>query len=98
MSLVAAVNSGSSGTNLSSSKAAQSNFKEVLQQIPQSTKLDPHAELVKLQGLFLSGKKFEPRELLYYQIRASQFGLGVELISKVAESVSAALRKFEQGQ
>lgn len=45
----------------------------------------------------IQGKAYSPRELLFYQIKASQFGLGVELISKVGESASATLRKLEQG-
>ncbi len=45
----------------------------------------------------VSGKAYSPRELLLYQIKASQFGLGVELVSKVGESASSTLRKLEQG-
>jgi hypothetical protein len=45
----------------------------------------------------VSGKSFSPRDLIIYQIKAGQFGLGVELVSKVAESASATIKKLEQG-
>lgn len=58
-------------------------------------KTDFHKELVKLQQDLASGKKIPPRDLLLYQIKAGQFHLRVELISKSAETVLAAVRKFQ---
>jgi len=42
-----------------------------------------------------SGHNFVPRELLLYQIKASQLHLQVELVSKAAESMLATVRKFQ---
>ena len=55
-----------------------------------------HEQLSSLQKSVLNGKLFSPQELLKFQIQAGQFGLRVELISRVAESASATIRKFQQ--
>ena len=52
-------------------------------------------ELGELQNKILSSKVISPQELLLYQVKASQFGLGVELVSKIAESFSVSVRKFQ---
>lgn len=52
-------------------------------------------ELTALQQRVLQSKTIEPRDLLIYQVKASQFGLGIELLSKLAEAVSSSIRKFQ---
>ena len=59
---------------------------------------DLYPQLVKLQADLMRGKSFNPRELLGYQIMAGQFNLRVEMLSKVAESASAAIKKFQTPQ
>lgn len=56
-----------------------------------------HSELVKFSQAIQSGKNLTTKELLYYQVRAGQFGMQVELVSKVGESVTSTVRKLEQG-
>ena len=46
----------------------------------------------------ISGKEISPRELLAFQIRAGQFGLRVELISKMAESGISTLKRLQNPQ
>ncbi|MDZ4786194.1 MAG: hypothetical protein SGJ02_08975 [bacterium] len=58
---------------------------------------DIHKDLIRLTNAMLSGKNLSPQELLFYQIRAGQFGLQVELLSKLGESLSATVKKLEQG-
>ncbi|MBN8548195.1 MAG: hypothetical protein J0M12_02645 [Deltaproteobacteria bacterium] len=55
-------------------------------------------DLLSLQSKISKSKSISARELIEYQVKASQFGLGIELVSKVAESVSASLRKFQTNQ
>lgn len=52
-------------------------------------------ELGALQSRILQSRSVSPRELILYQVKASHFGLGIELVSKVAESVSASIKKFQ---
>jgi hypothetical protein len=59
---------------------------------------DLYPQLVKLQADIMRGKNFSPRELLGYQIMAGQFNLRVEMLCKVAESASAAVKKFQTPQ
>lgn len=55
-------------------------------------------ELQQLQQKILKTQNPTARDLLLYQVRAAQFGMGVELVSKIAESVSATIRKFQSNQ
>ncbi len=74
------------------------NFAEVLKGVSQGGGQDNiHADLVKLSYAIHSGKNISARELLFYQIRAGQFGLQVEMASKLGESLSSTIRKLEQG-
>jgi type III secretion system YscI/HrpB-like protein len=43
-------------------------------------------------------KNIEPQQILRYQIQVSRYAMGVELVSKVAESMSATLRKLQGNQ
>ena len=49
-------------------------------------------DLRNLQNKILHSQLISPKDLILYQIKSSQFGLGIELVSKVAESVSASIR------
>ena len=96
--LVGALSTGkiSKVTPISLDKA--SNFHSVISM--GADKKDPgsiHEELVKLSHSIQSGKDISAKELLFYQIKAGQFGLQVELLSKVGESLSSTVRKLEQG-
>lgn len=48
-----------------------------------------------LDKLGSKGFKISPQELIVYQVRAGQFGLRVELLSKLAESAMSSIRKFQ---
>ena len=52
-------------------------------------------ELKNIQGQLANGHNFSPKELLLYQVKASQFGLRVELVSRVAESLVAVTKKLQ---
>lgn len=56
---------------------------------------DPFRAMNQLSQRVLKGEHIGSKELLLYQIRAGQFGMRVELTSKVAESVSASVRKLQ---
>ena len=56
---------------------------------------DLHRQMAQLQHKVEAGYNFAPRELLLYQIKASQLHLQVELVSKAAESLLATARKFQ---
>ena len=75
-------------------------FTEVLQGVRKSaeTKTDLHAEIRELQQLLLSGRKIPPEKLLVYQIKAGQYGMRVELVTKLAESMLATVRRFQNSQ
>ena len=45
-----------------------------------NAKGDAFPELIALQERVLSGKSMSPRELLYFQVRAGNFNLQIELI------------------
>ena len=82
------------------SHAPGKSFKEVLHSIDSkahSTKIpaDPFQAMNQLTERVLRGDKLNSRELLLYQVKAGQFGMHVELISKVAESGSASVRKLQ---
>jgi hypothetical protein len=76
-------------------------FRELFEKIAASpSSKDPfsnnlHKELGALQQKALGGGAFDARELLLYQIKAGQFNMRVELVSKVAESLLGTLRKLQ---
>ena len=43
------------------------------------------------------GKSPELRDLLRYQVAVYRYGMRIELLGKLAESLSASLRRLEQG-
>ena len=59
---------------------------------------DLHLELERMRERLLTARSFTPQELLAWQIRAGQFGLRVELISKVAEGIMGAARRLQNPQ
>ena len=74
-------------------------FKEVMQQVRDRSSIsDFHKDLQGLYQRLESGKAPAPHELLAYQMKASEFHLWIELVSKTAESGLTALRKFQGTQ
>ena len=58
---------------------------------------DIFQELRVLQQRLLGAGAFEPRELLRYQIKAGMLHTQVELLSRLAESGLAAVRRLQNG-
>jgi len=71
-------------------------FKDVVQKLENGP--DMHKEIINLQKGLMEGREFSPRELLVYQIKASQYHMRVELVTKLAESALATTKKFQTGQ
>ena len=63
-----------------------------------ANKPDVHLELLTLQKKVMQNQNIPARDLLVYQVKASQLRLKVELTSKVAESMLATTRRLQQGQ
>jgi len=59
---------------------------------------DLYQSVVDFEKAVAGGKAISPKELLVFQIRASQFGVHVELLSKVAESGLSTVRRLQQTQ
>jgi|GEM_PF-3595749 len=59
---------------------------------------DLHRDIQKLGTDLVQGKEIPARELLVYQMKLGSFNQRVELVSKLAESAMATLRKFQQQQ
>ena len=92
---------GSAGMGNPSPKTAKLEFKNVMAEANKQQgpgKKDLHAELTQLQQRIERGDKIDSRELILYQIKAGQFGLEVELVSKVAEAGLSTARKFQSQQ
>jgi hypothetical protein len=70
-------------------------FKEVLEGL--KGKGDPFLEIQKMSHDLLTKKDPSAQELILYQIKAQQFGLRVELVSKVAESAGNTFKKLQNG-
>ncbi len=70
-------------------------FKEVLEGL--KSKGDPFQEIQKMSSDLLTKKDPSPQELILYQIKSQQFGLRVELVSKVAESAASTFKKLQNG-
>ena len=83
----------------STPKTSGPSFEEVLNQAtPKSFGLNIHAELLRVERAVASGQGLPLPDLINLQIKAGQFGLRVELLSKVAESATTTLRKLQSGQ
>jgi len=91
------------GPKLSAKKEGPS-FSSVLESCRNRSALESltgdslHKELLHFKEQILSGKTFSPKELLVYQIRASEFNLRVELLAKIADALLATTRKLQSGQ
>lgn len=72
-------------------------FKEVMNQVDANSLNSLQKDLNSFTQGIMSGKTYSSKDLIVYQIKAGQFGLGVELVSKLAESVSSTVKKLEQG-
>jgi hypothetical protein len=78
-------------------------FKEVLSNLNEKIAWDrvfgvaDHKALGDFRQRVTRGAHFTNQELLSFQIRAGEFGLRVELISKLADSLVGTAKKFEQG-
>jgi len=59
---------------------------------------DVRNDIEKVQDLILKGKNIPAEDLLIYQIRFGQYNLRVELVSKLAESATSSIKKFQTGQ
>lgn len=55
-------------------------------------------DLERMERRLVAGGKIDAKELLVYQMKISRFAMGVELVAKVAEGVSATLRKLQGNQ
>lgn len=55
-------------------------------------------DLGKLQSAIVRGVKFSPQDLIVYQIKASEFGLRVELVTKLSEALMTCMRRFQNTQ
>lgn len=58
--------------------------------------LDQHIDLQKIQPIH--GEKIQTTELINTQIKANNYLLNVELVSKVAESASSTFKKLQNAQ
>lgn len=79
----------------------QHTFRETLDAVMRSDAIfqSPlNAELSAFQQKVIQGQSFNAKELLYYQVRAGQFGLYVELYSKLADSMLAVTRRLQNPQ
>ncbi len=74
-------------------KSPSESFQKVFDRIGQSG--DIHQELMSFRSQLVRGKEFQPQELLYYQIRAGQYGVKVELVSRLAESVNHTVKRLQ---
>ena len=60
-----------------------------------ATGTDLYQDLVRMQQQILSSKSVPAKDLILYQIKTAQFGLHVELLSKIGESALSTIRKFQ---
>ena len=59
---------------------------------------DTGMQLRNLEHIAMSGGKLTPAQLITYQIKAGDFGLRVQLVSKVAESAVSTLKRLQNPQ
>lgn len=75
-------------------------FGQVLSQIqqdigPAKVSADPFAAMRELTQRIESGTRISSKELLLYQIRAGEYGMRVELVSKLADSANSSLKRLQ---
>ena len=94
----------SSTTPAGSGGPAGTSFKEALQHTNPSNPIDRifggavHHDIQKLQAELVKGTTIPARDLLLYQMKLGFFNQRVELVSKLAESGMATMRKFQNQQ
>ena len=86
------IDSSRKTTEIAPKKTPKLSFEGVLKESKNS---DPYTELLKLREGLAAGKTFTPHELLRYQITASNFGLRVELVSKLADGLLTTVKKLQ---
>lgn len=81
------------------SEIKRQSFSEILQQkfdsVVGAKQFD---EVRRFEHIIKDSGELKPRELIMYQVQASQFGLRVELLSRVGESLLNMAKKFQQAQ
>ena len=86
-------------TKAQPAKDFKSTMDGIRAELSQPTKTpDVYQEITQLQQAILKGEKISAQQLIYYQIKAGQFNLQVELISKVSDAALTTLRKFQNSQ
>ena len=110
MDSISAVASLALDTAVSGSKSLKAptpggkSFQHTLEQVksapalPSEKRVDTYEKLIQFREAILSGKTFAPQQLISYQILASELGIKVEMISKVAEGAMSAARKLQSNQ
>ena len=76
-------------------------FSEILElarQVVDGSGIGLHAEIVAFEQRIQGGPALSAQDLILYQIKAGRFGLGVEMVSKLAEGMMSTVRRFQQGQ
>lgn len=68
-------------------------FDKVMNSLKQGT--DLHATLEKIGSKIGGAKGVAPEMLIQYQVAMSRYQLKIELVSKVAESASATVKKLQ---
>ena len=68
-------------------------FDKVMNSLKQGT--DLHATLEKMGSKIGGAKGVAPEMLIQYQVAMSRYQLKIELVSKVAESASATVKKLQ---
>ncbi|MGI6525736.1 MAG: hypothetical protein ACOX2O_10690 [Bdellovibrionota bacterium] len=81
-----------------SQKGSSRGFGEVLNQVQQSAQKDFYQEIQGVYQELEKGSSLTPKDLFMYQVKAGNYFLKVELISKAAESASGTFRKLQNGQ
>lgn len=81
--------------------AQKSGFDQLFERLSQSKELSSvfgskgHEEILQFQNRALQGEGLSPRELLLYQVKAGEFNMRVELVSKAAESLLGTVKKLQ---
>lgn len=74
----------------------QSSFPQLLESMRGHQELS--GQISALQARVLSGNAISPRELLIMQVQMGRFSMQVELVSRMAESVTVTLKRLQSQQ
>ena len=87
--------SGPSSASIQS-RIQRGGFSEIYEKILSGVQqTDLNEQIGGVQKRVLQGEQFSPRELLLLQVSVGRFNMQVELVSKVAESANATLRRLQ---